>query len=142
METKTWPTEYERTTDSSWVTRHARPKEGDVYPTALEARQQQWDEGRAKHDKAAKRSAEIVAQREAELEAAQERQATDRQARDQAKVDAMTAELRRGYFAVPGATEDGFHAALPELLEARRREAALRGDDAARRSQAGLYRSF
>jgi len=142
MDPKTWPSEFERNTDSSWVTRYPRPKEGDVHPTALEARQQQWDESKAKHGTIARRSAEIVAEREATFKESQERQAAERQARDQAKVDAMTMELRRGYFAVPGATEDGFQAALPELLEQRRRQAAMTGEDRARASQASLYRQF
>jgi hypothetical protein len=56
-----------------------------------------------------------------------------------AKLAAPTAELRRGYFAVPGATEDGFHAGLPELLEQRRRAVALTADTAARQIKARRY---
>jgi hypothetical protein len=142
MDPKSWPSEYTITTSSNWVEQVPRPKEGDCHPTALARRQEQWDTAHARHEKMAQRAAEIAAEREAKLRESQERQATERRARDQAKVAAMTAELRRGYFAVPGATEDAFQAALPDLMEARRREAAMRGDDAARQSQAGLYRSF
>jgi hypothetical protein len=60
--------------------------------------------------------------------------------REERRLAGLTATLRRGYFSQPGATEEGFQAALPELLEARRREAALTGDGAARRAQAESYR--
>ena len=42
-------------------------------------------------------------------------------------LEAETAMLRDRYLAQPGATEDGFEAALPDLLEERRRRAALDG---------------
>jgi hypothetical protein len=141
MDAKTWPAEYERNTDSSWVTRYARPQDGDVHPAVLEERQRQWDASKAKYDVVAKRSAEIQAEREAKLQASQERQAADRQARNQRKTDALTAELKRGYLAA-GGTEDDFQKALPELLEQRRRQAAMTGEDRAREAQAALYRSF
>ncbi len=51
-------------------------------------------------------------------------------AQNTARHDALVNELRRGYFrADPTATEAAFQAALPDLLEQRRRAAALAGDD-------------
>ena len=50
-------------------------------------------------------------------------------AEDAARLAAVTAELRAAYFAAAPATEDDFQRALPGLLEARRRAAALAGDD-------------
>jgi len=38
---------------------------------------------------------------------------------------ALVAELRRGYLSMPGASDADFQKALPDLLEAKRREAAL-----------------
>lgn len=45
-------------------------------------------------------------------------------------VEAETQALRARYMAGPGATEEAFQKALPELLEARRREQALTGSTA------------
>lgn len=44
------------------------------------------------------------------------------------KLEALTAELKRKYLAAPGATEEGFAAALSDLLEVNARAAALRND--------------
>jgi hypothetical protein len=51
-----WPSDAERATDSAWVTRTPRPKAGDVPDVLLPARQQQWDEGKARHDRLAELS--------------------------------------------------------------------------------------
>jgi hypothetical protein len=79
---------------------------------------------------------------EAARNADEQHRVTELQAQEQARVDVLTADLRRGYFAVPGVTEEGFQEALPQFLEARRRDAALRDEDPVRAAQAGLYRSF
>ncbi len=56
-------------------------------------------------------------------------EATKAAARDAEAVAHLTEELRGRYMTAPGATEDRFQAALPDLLEARRRDEALHGHE-------------
>ncbi len=58
------------------------------------------------------------------------------------KLAQVTEELRAAYMRQPGATEAGFRAALPDLLEARRRDEALHGHERelARARATGRYR--
>jgi hypothetical protein len=135
-----WPTAHERATTWDWTRRVPRPRAADgTSPEVLRVRQSQWDEAESKRQRiAALRDQARVAREAKGREAAEARQ----QAREQAKRAALTHELRIGYFSVPGAIEERFQAALPKLLEARRRQAALAMNDAARQAETRRYQDF
>ncbi len=88
---------------------------------------------------AGERIAAARAEKEAAAADEAERRAEARQARDAAALAAVTRELKSGYMAEPGSTEEGFKKALPDLLEQRRRTAALEGDQAARAAFSRQY---
>jgi hypothetical protein len=67
------------------------------------------------------------AEREAEETARQQERDAEAAKRDAEKQEQLAKTFRAGYFSIPGATEEGFQKALPELLEHHRREAALSG---------------
>ena len=113
-------------------TRLTRPNWSDE---VLHNGQEEWDEAdRIYRNLLALDAAN--AKRQADELAAHQKQEAERQAeQDAARLETLTADLRRGYFSIPGATEEGFTKALPDLLEQQRRDAArsTEADDAARR---------
>lgn len=71
---------------------------------------------------------EVRKEREARDAAKQAERDAVTQSERAAELTALTAELKRAYLASPGTSERSFQEALPELLEARARAAALAGD--------------
>ena len=134
---------------SNWTARFPRPS-AETYegsPAGLAFAQTEWDVAEELRQRVAaarermnaeraEREAPQVAARQREQEAA-ERAQRERQERQEA---ALVAELRSGYFSVPGASEEGFTRDLPSLLDERRRRAALAGNETARVSFAQHYR--
>lgn len=82
----------------------------------------------------AKRRNEARAFEARDVEEQRVRAEESRQARDVIETAKLTAELRVGYFASPGATDENFNAALPTLLEERRQTAASTALDQSRRA--------
>ncbi len=110
------------------TTKEPRPKR-ETHPAlsdaGLASEQARWDrfeQERKNRQAAEERFRTQREEREAATEA--ERQAVRDQA-EKTQLDALTAELREGFFSVPGATEEAFKSALPALLDERRRQAAL-----------------
>jgi hypothetical protein len=113
MDPKTWPSEYTITTSSNWVETVPRPKEGDCHPSALERRQEQWDAANERHQRIARQASEIRAEREEKLKASQDRQATEREAREQKQRGELEATLRRRFIGARGGDPDDL-AGAPE----------------------------
>lgn len=91
----------------------------------LETAQAAWDDG----DRFVATRREVAAERQEREDAEQRERDADRARDDAARLAALVAELRQGYFSAPGASEAGFETALPDLLERRRIEAALGAHD-------------
>lgn len=89
----------------------------------------EYDRLKAAYDERHDRFRADAAAHFARLEAIERDRRDAADARDRERLDTLTAELRAGYMATPGATEAGFRAALPELLEQARRDAATRQRD-------------
>lgn len=81
----------------------------------------------------------------ADQEAEQKKQRDQLEATQQAKRDAdlaaIKAEMRGIYMQQPGATAEAFEKAFPGLLEERNRQAVLSGQDPARRSHFAAFHS-
>ena len=83
-------------------------------------------------------TSEHAEQAKAEQEAEQAATTASRAERAAALEDA----LRRAFLATPGATPEQWVAEKAGILAEDRKQAALRREDQARRSQGSLYRSF
>lgn len=110
-----------------------------VYGAGLPAKRQTAEQAREIAERNRRASDERIRKLKAD-EAARVAEA-DKE-RDVQQTERLTAELRVGYFSAPGATEDGFRAALPGLLEDRRRDAATSQSDGMRRQIAFSIRNL
>jgi hypothetical protein len=111
-------------TSSNWVEQVPRPTDKDTHPAHLEVRQAQWDRAKAINDRTSKRSAEIIAEREAKTEDARKQREVDAAKKREAQRTEAEAVLRRRFLAAGGTESDEKYSTL--LIDALSRTVAYR----------------
>ncbi len=120
-----------------WAAIWSRPQatEWRYNEAELVSAQSAWDTSKRHVDNQAELAADIDARKQQQRD---ERNKADA-SRKASELETVTAELRSAYLSQPGTTEEMFEKALPELLEARARQAALAGKSSRPVLPAHLY---